>query len=105
MIQPLPRLTEIRKGRLAYSEVAGKLFTTPAAIRELFRPCPVAPKAPASTSEKEGPVEKPSGSSVTDRLSVSTGCGAGEQAAAERALGDYIAEKFTGARAQGRQPT
>lgn len=59
--------TEIRKGRLTPARVAGKFFVTPAQVRDLFTPCPAAPKAPASTSSRE-PAGKPSGSSETERL-------------------------------------
>jgi hypothetical protein len=40
--------TEIAKGRLVPARVAGKFFVTPAQLRELFRPCRVSPKVPAS---------------------------------------------------------
>jgi hypothetical protein len=60
--------TEIRKGRLRPARVAGKFYVTPAQIKELFRPCPAEPKAPASTSDKDAPGAIPSGSSVTERL-------------------------------------
>jgi hypothetical protein len=66
--------TEIRKGRLIPVEVAGKFFVTPRQIRDLFTPCPVAPKALASTSAQAGGTSVPespsptSGSSEMERL-------------------------------------
>jgi hypothetical protein len=49
--------TEIAKGRLTPSEVAGKFFITPAAVRALLKAptCPAKPKAPASTSGRARP--------------------------------------------------
>jgi hypothetical protein len=53
-------------GRLVVEVIAGKEYTTLAAIEEMRRLCRAPRKAPASTLRKEK-VEKPTGSSVTDR--------------------------------------
>lgn len=70
--------TEIKKGRLTPSEVAGKFFVTPAQLKELFKPCPAAPRVRASISSN-APAAIPSGSSVTASMS-------GPQAALSLAL-------------------
>jgi hypothetical protein len=54
------------RGRLAVFMIAGKEYTTLAAIDEMIERCRVPRKAPASTSKKERTV-LPSGSSETDR--------------------------------------
>ena len=58
--------TEIRKGQLIYARFAGKLFVTPANVRQAFQrssACPVPAKAPASTSEKAESTGAPVGRS------------------------------------------
>ena len=45
---------EASKGRLVIEVIAGKQFTTLAAIKEMRRQCLEAARAPASTSEKNG---------------------------------------------------
>jgi hypothetical protein len=68
--------TEINKGRLTFSEVAGKFFVTPAAVSALFRPkqCPDIPKGLGSISDRVGSItgqesaSPMSTSSETDRL-------------------------------------
>lgn len=68
--------TEIRKGQLIHARFAGKLFVTPANVRQAFQrssACPVPVKAPDSTSAKvestAAPVERSpmSGASSTER--------------------------------------
>jgi hypothetical protein len=73
-LTPSPRLGSrknkdcARKSARAVDPWQGRreVLRHPAQIKELFRPCPAAPKAPASTSEQRGRPAKPSGSSVTD---------------------------------------
>ena len=65
--------TEIRKGRLTPAYVAGKFFVTPTQLKDLFKPCPVAPKAPVSTYARDaspGPAlgSQTPGSSATERM-------------------------------------
>lgn len=54
--------TEIRAGRLTAEFIAGKLFVTPAALRDMRRRCRARQKAPASSSAS-APAEHPSSSS------------------------------------------
>jgi len=63
---------EIKRGRLTASKVSGAYWVTPANLKAFFS-CPVAPKAPASISEKAAakPAASPSPiatSSETERL-------------------------------------
>jgi len=54
---------EARRGKLAIERVAGKDFTTLAAIAEMRRLCRTQAKVPGSTSRPPEATEKPSGSS------------------------------------------
>lgn len=85
--------TEIAKGRLIPSAFAGKFFVTPGDIRALLStPCPVQPKAPASTYAKAVSIaapaaqSQPSGSSEMDPGKLA-------QAATREALKDLMAQK------------
>jgi hypothetical protein len=57
---------EAERGRLAIMRIAGKDYTTLAAIEDMKRRCLVKPKARASTSNAE-PAGKPTGTSATDK--------------------------------------
>jgi hypothetical protein len=61
---------EADRGRLAVSRVGGKDWTTEKAVLEMFERCRVAPKEPASISDRlgseRGDSTPPSGSSSTE---------------------------------------
>lgn len=64
--------TEIRKGQLIHARFAGKLFVTPANVRQAFQrssACPVPVKAPASTFAKAESTAEQAVSSLTSGAS------------------------------------
>src|SRR5712672_2138083 len=89
------------RNRLVIERIAGKEFTTLAHIERMRELCRVEAKVPDSNSKLPDGI-KPE-TSHTERpwiirdngRDVSTGCAAGEVAAAEQKLKDYIASKYT----------
>ena len=61
--------TEIRKGRLRPTRIAGKLGVTDSALGEMLKLCQDAPKVQGSTSER-APAASPSGLSETDQTKL-----------------------------------
>ena len=64
---------EAARGRLAITRIAGKDYTTLAAIRDMIEKCRVQPKEPASGSAP--PVGEKTGPSVTPRAGSSSTAG------------------------------
>lgn len=62
--------TEFHKGRLVCERIAGKLYTTLGDVYRMRTLCRENRREPGSTSEKQDPAERPSGSSSTDQTSA-----------------------------------
>ena len=102
---------EAARGRLAIERVAGKDYTTLAAIEEMRALCRVPQKAPVSGSvpKNEIPTARSAsaqcGSSETDRARSARAALQQDRAGAERALGEHLANKYQPNRKRGRHPS
>ena len=102
---------EAAKGRLAIERVAGKDYTTLAAIAEMRNLCRVQGKGLACGFD---PKRRNANGTLRERAvwvirdgprKISTGCPAEDRAGAERALGEYLANKYQPNRVRGRHPS
>ena len=102
--------TEATRGRLKYWRIAGKIFTTLAAIAEMREQCRVQPGARLwlrpEKRNLDGSLRERAVWVIRDGPSkISTSCAAEDRAGAERALGDYLASKYRPNRGRGRHPS
>ncbi|WP_210161788.1 hypothetical protein [Methylobacterium nodulans] len=67
--------TAYRNGDLAVRHVAGKMLTTPRAIREMTKPCRAAKPSRHASTSASGPAVIPSGSFSTEALKSAQNAG------------------------------
>jgi hypothetical protein len=89
--------TEIKKGRLRVSEVAGKFLFSESVIAEMLeasQPCHAHESRQGSISNDESPPRQNTWIIRDGEVEVSTGCGADDHRGAGECLARYIAQKY-----------